>query len=523
MLDQFLDRRQALKERIESSNSGLIIHYLTVTILSLNIVIIIYAVISILVRLTMIGVALLDSLPIAFYVIPLLVFLPLIIRDYYLNRSALMPVVITLIMCVFYLLLVRLVHLFYLMFAMNLLACSLMVILGRLRPKTSIKTLGKKGVVYLVVLNLIGLLFPASILIMGQTQIAAVEYSSSSSIFLDMPLYNWDFPYLDHAPDNQTLNSLQNNEFGLSFRIDGYSQTSMDRLQSWLTALNKTTIEYNIVFSAVHDIYRNTTADFVRTFNAFAEYTTIFVNLTQSMNVLNLPSIIYFDLTLTRTEWQSLLSSARSIDLTGFSITIRSISDNINQSIIIEMTKEIVNQAHNNGLLAGVVVDAFVLDDIQDGDTLFMKYCGVTYDSMSLWDKVQYYASRTRFSLEMINDVGEYLVYSYSRSVGNTGDEDYELRLGLAGNATDNEGRQSSVYGNLDVLIKDIKAAYGNGVSCIVLESLPFILTSFGDSALSTIRNALGQSETVPITYTFRIYAFRAVFTVIDSFDVIML
>ncbi len=122
----------------------------------------------------------------------------------------------------------------------------------------------------------------------------------------------------------------------------------------------------------------------------------------------------------------------------------------------------------------------------------------------------------------MSGDVGEYLVESYSKSLGVLGSK-YSIRMGEVGNATDIDDRSEIVYENLEILCNDIALATGNGVSNLTIDSLPSLLSSFGLTAISDLRESIDTASTATATYTFRIYAYRAVFIAIDSFDILML
>jgi hypothetical protein len=63
----------------------------------------------------------------------------------------------------------------------------------------------------------------------------------------------------------------------------------------------------------------------------------------------------------------------------------------------------------------------------------------------------------------------------------------------------------------------------GNGISKITIGSLPSLLSAFGNNAIAELRTALDATTQGVATYTFRIYAFRAVFIAIDAFDFLML
>lgn len=84
-------------------------------------------------------------------------------------------------------------------------------------------------------------------------------------------------------------------------------------------------------------------------------------------------------------------------------------------------------------------------------------------------------------------------------------------------------GRTNEVYDTIQLVADDISIASGNGAARVTLESLPLLIDTFGPSALDALSTQLAAAASVGVTYTFRIYAFRAVFIAIDSFDFIML
>jgi len=122
----------------------------------------------------------------------------------------------------------------------------------------------------------------------------------------------------------------------------------------------------------------------------------------------------------------------------------------------------------------------------------------------------------------MSGDVGEYLVESYSKSLGVLGSK-YSIRIGEVGNVSDIDDRSEIVYESLEILCNDIVLASGNGVDNITIDSLPSLLSSFGSTAVTDLRGLINTVSTASATYTFRIYAYRAVFIAIDSFDFLML
>jgi len=75
----------------------------------------------------------------------------------------------------------------------------------------------------------------------------------------------------------------------------------------------------------------------------------------------------------------------------------------------------------------------------------------------------------------------------------------------------------------MSLLVSDLTISAGNGVEKLTVSSLPSLFSTFGSSGLSDFRGAIDSQTFAEITYTFRIYAFRAVFIAIDIFDLIML
>jgi hypothetical protein len=235
-----------------------------------------------------------------------------------------------------------------------------------------------------------------------------------------------------------------------------------------------------------------------------------------------MPYCIYFDMTLSAPEWQMLMARTRSLDLPGFSNLVRSSFDSIDSSALETGAALILSEADSLDLSVGVLVESFILDDLQDADTVAMKVCGQTVQTLSRWDKVQVDCSRTGFSYEMDGDVGEYLAHSFSRTVSQYGPA-WSMRLGVAGNESDIQSRPNQVYNSLKSIASDLVIAEGNGVASLTLESLPHLSTTFGSNAVNELMTSVEAISQVGVTYTFRIYAFRAVFIAIDSFDSIMI
>jgi hypothetical protein len=241
-----------------------------------------------------------------------------------------------------------------------------------------------------------------------------------------------------------------------------------------------------------------------------------------SLNMTHVPYSTYFDMTLSEPEWQALMAQTRSLNLPGFSSLIRSSLDSIDVGVLETAAALLVSESESSDLSSGVLVESFILDDLQDSDSVAMKVCGQTVLILSQWDKVQVDCSRSGFSYEMEGDVGEYFSHSFSRTIMQYG-PDWSMRLGAVGNESDIHSRTNLVYNTLDSIAEDLVIAEGNGVSSLTLESLPLLQAAFGPYAVDNLMTAINGITQVDVTYTFRIYAFRAVFIAIDSFDPIMI
>jgi hypothetical protein len=243
------------------------------------------------------------------------------------------------------------------------------------------------------------------------------------------------------------------------------------------------------------------------------------------VNITNTPHIVLFDMTLSRQEWKALMVQTRNVNLLGFGELLRTSLDATPVNQIQTWETSLYLQAEDSELETGLVIESFVVDDLQDADTGVMRFCGVNVESFNLWDYFVVSCERSRFSFEMNGDVGEYLIHSIASTVGNLGSK-WGLRIGEIGNTTDIDGCQTDVYENLHVFATDMSLAVSHGVDMLIVGSLPSLLSStliHSESPLWELRILIDWTPAVSVTYTFRIYAFRAVFMAIDAFDFMML
>ncbi|NHJ14624.1 MAG: hypothetical protein EAX95_13170 [Candidatus Thorarchaeota archaeon] len=509
------------------------LHLFACFMLVLNMGLILYAVVSITTRMTLSGVALLDSLPVGLYILPLMVILPLLVKAYYNERFAPFNFVVLLISSFIFGILSVLVRAFILFSTLNIVALAIIFVMGRFRPNVNLRKVRPKAIAIVLLFNMLGFMFPITTIAMGVYPIARDPARIPDSIALSVPLADFSFPYVNLTPTPDMLLELEQQNYSLDFRVLEGDTDSLQRLRNWLTQINSTSIEYSITMTSPRDSFLpgNSTIGTDSILEAiYASHTAGFgliVDELESLNVARLPKNILYDMTLSDTEWRSLMDATRRIDLVGFGTLIRNLIDSTDPAVMDSAAWSLANFTREAGFMCGVLVEPFVIDDLQDADSLSMRACGITVNGLAYWDIVEVSCSRSSFSLEMNGDVGEYLVHSYSRSLLSGGvalslRPNWSMRLGTVGNVSDSLGRLNDFYGTLGSIAYDIAAA-GGAVERVTVESLPAMLLGYGEDALTSLRQELAPLQSVPITYTFRIYAFRAVFIVIDSFDPLML
>jgi hypothetical protein len=401
--------------------------------------------------------------------------------------------------------------------------------MGRFRPKISIRQVSRKTCVTILIINLLGWSFPVTTIALGQTPIAVIESSGEMSLTLEVPLADFDFGYIDLTPSASLLQNLSSAGVGLDLHILEGNVESWNRLSDWLNVLNQSSVLYTITMTAPRTSYLEselsslgTTSVIQAIYQSHFDSFQLLTSELDSLNMAALPYSIYFDMTLSDPEWQFLMAQTRSLNLPGFSSLIRSSLDAIDVTALETSAALLISESDSSDLNSGVLIESFILDDLQDSDSASMKVNGQTVQTLSQWDKVQVDCSRSGFSYEMNGDVGEYLSHSFSSTIAQYG-PDWSMRLGAVGNGSDIHSRTNLVYHTLDSISEDLVIAEGNGVSSLTLNSLPLLIATFGSDAVDNLMNVIGGMTQVGVTYTFRIYAFRAVFIAIDSFDPIMI
>ncbi len=525
-LEWFILRRRKLRKKISTDErSDRILHLYTTSVFLFNVILILYALISITSRMLLNGVPLVDSIPLAFYILPLLIFLPKLLYDYYRTRSAIITIVIFLIVAVVFGMIASLIRGFVILVVLNIASIVIVSILGRFRPNAPLTSIGRKGLAWILILNSLGLMLPVSIVVMGQTPIATAEYTDDSTIYLEMPLSSYEYPYVNVSPTPSILSELVDSAFGVDLRVNVLDNDSVGRLEEWLTVLPSLDIPYRITSSCNIDDVAAARYHLIVSSNRIQNlyaihwarlYEVISISDDLSLSTENLS--ISFDMTLQQSRWNELMNQTRSVNLQGFSELVRSSLDAIDSTEFSVMALTISGLLEEHNISGNMLVEGFVIDDLIDNDVTLMELCGITPEVIDVTEfQLEVQCDRSKYSEGMDGDVGEYLVHTYSLSPFSN-----SIRLGIVGSQVGLESVHSPVYQTMEKIATDIAIASSNGIEEIVVRSLPSIVSSFGISGISQLRDAIQSLNIVEITYTFRIFAFRAVVMAIDSFDFLM-
>ena len=492
-----------------------------VIVIASNTLMILYALTSLMARMNFAGVGFVDSLPLSLYVLPLLVILVSVLRGYVRTRVALSALVTLGISSVVLGVLSNLVRGFVLLSLLNLVAVLFIPLLGPVLPSGRPKNLGRKSVVWLVVLNLLGAMFPVSVYVMGQIPIGSVD-ASHAQVYVDIPMSPELVPQAASVLSNLSAHSL-----GANFRVFVDNNESWKRLELWLTALESfddipTLITLSLNRSALIQAPVTTLGSaglFESMYESYSDAIERLIYVLEDAGISAAAKTVMFDMRLSELEWAALMARMRSIDLCAVTLLYRHTLDLVSKSTVDSLGLGLVASAQAAGLEVGFLIESFALDDWLDNDTVVMLACGVTTSVLNEASRIEVDCSRSRFSKEMNGDVGEYLAYSYGRSAGALkGTRLVSLRLGRL---YDELGPAESVL-TPTMLQRDIAVASGTGVSAITVESVTELLSYGGDWPEALLGHG-SDGDSVGVRYTFRIYAFRAVTMAIDSFDALIL
>ena len=229
-MNRFIQERGKVRKRINSNKQvDRYLHVYITVVLAVNMVLILFTMLSVTVRMSLSSVGILDSMPIALYILPMMIFLPLMIRAFYQSRTAAWNFFFLLVASVFFSMLSLLVRGFIICVVFNIVAVVSIFILGRFRPQGSLRSAGKKSIAYILLMNMLSLTFPVSIIVMGQVPIAQVSGDPNANIMLSVPLADFEFPYANLTPTAGLISNLESNQFGVDLRVLEDDSTSWQR------------------------------------------------------------------------------------------------------------------------------------------------------------------------------------------------------------------------------------------------------------------------------------------------------
>ena len=383
-MNRFIQERGKVRKRINSNKQvDRYLHVYITVVLAVNMVLILFTMLSVTVRMSLSSVGILDSMPIALYILPMMIFLPLMIRAFYQSRTAAWNFFFLLVASVFFSMLSLLVRGFIICVVFNIVAVVSIFILGRFRPQGSLRSAGKKSIAYILLMNMLSLTFPVSIIVMGQVPIAQVSGDPNANIMLSVPLADFEFPYANLTPTAGLISNLESNQFGVDLRVLEDDTKSWLRLNEWLISLNDSSLPYTVTLTANRaglvgsDPQVIGTTDIIQ--GVFESHSSALSQLGGELeNITNSPQHILFDMTLSQPEWHKLMFHTRSLDLIGFTGLMRSSIYSTDISIINQESTSLKQQANSLGFSSGIIIESFVIDDLQDNDNVAMRLSGVT-------------------------------------------------------------------------------------------------------------------------------------------------
>jgi len=496
--------------------------YGILVVLLLDTILIGYVLVSIVFRLQVSGLALIDSLPIAMYVLPLFVFLSLIIRAHYKELSRIPSVAVMIIAGVIFAVISPLSVGFIIVSFANFISSFWLISTTTVTVEIDRSSINKKTIGYLVLLNLTGLLFPVSVYLMGSVPINSVSYNQEGNIFLEIDTNQLTSDDIIFNNGSALMQDLKETGFGLEFVINYGNNNSGNMLRAALRNVTGNGIAYSITLDANRSglVPQNPsilgTNDII--LGLYQRYSLMLLDLVYALNSTHIqsdPSYILFDMTLSPKERALFMNEVREIDLYGFSNIVSSTIASINQTSLDSYGTELRMACEEYGFSPGLIINSFVLDDTIDRDSTIMLACGATTEILEDFTNSQIDCIRSSFSSYMAGDVGEYLCYAFSNLQGSM---ITSLRLGEIMPLPSSNQESIDSYHEMNLLVDDIAIALGNGAQSVTVIDLKRGLTLFGSDFLTDLEALLDSTNEVPVTYTFRIYALRAVIQAIDAF-----
>ncbi|TFG11303.1 hypothetical protein EU537_12755 [Candidatus Thorarchaeota archaeon] len=505
-----------------SRRIGLASKYSILVVLLLDTILIGYVLVSIVFRLQVAGLTLVDSLPIAMYVMPLFVFLSLIIRAHYKGLSKVPSIAVMAIAGAVFAVISPLAVAFIIISFVNFTSSFWLIMTTEITLEIDRSSISKRAIAYLLLLNLIGFLFPVSVYLMGSTPINSMNYEGEGGVYftLDMNQVLYEDNILND--DSKLIQDLKDTGFGLELVVNYGNNDAWNTLGSVLGNVTGNDIEYSITLDANRTdlVPRNPTVLGTNEIilGLYQRYSSMVIALLEVLNSTlteSYPASVLFDMTLSPEEEALFMSEIREIDLYGFSSLVSASITSINQSSLELYGHQLEMTCEGNNLSPGLIVNSFVLDDTIDGDSTIMLACGVTPEILERFPNSQVECIRTSFSNYMAGDVGEYLCYAFSNLQGSG---IISLRLGEIIPFFPPNREPIDPYHEVDALADDIAISLGNGAQSVTVIDLVSGLGLFGSDFLTDLEAILESTDAVPITYTFRIYALRAVVQAVDAF-----
>ncbi|MEM4736075.1 MAG: hypothetical protein QXS20_10215 [Candidatus Thorarchaeota archaeon] len=520
-------RQVARSALVDSPRSRSLVKALVTGVLLLDLFIVLFVLAVMVIRQSSAGLGMLDSIPLALYVLPLTIIIPSLSRACYRLQNGLLFILIMLLASVVLLTVSVLVRLLLLVSLLNVISAILVSLVAELKPRGSLRSVGRRGLVWLVILNLVGLMFPASVYLMGQNPITTVRGGPPAHISLEVPLAPFSPQTVPVPPDAQLVNGIEDGDFGVTLWVLAQSDESMALLRGWIASLRSTEVPVVIVISADREAHLSPVPDTLgsteTTILILSEIGEAIGDVVTILSEEGMPAdrlSILLDLTLSDSEFEVLMSRVRSIDLFGFASLFRASLERVDLTMVAPVLDSVVEEARSAGLRIGARVEGYVIDDALDSDALFMLTCGLDLNMLSRLDLVELDCQRYRYSMHMAGDVGEYLVHSYSRTAAISPlGVPWTLRLGVV----DTDAYDDCCLYSLASLVSDIVIAGANGVQRVTVSSLDGLTAGPGVDGVTMLRAALNAAGPQDITYTFRIYAFRSILMALDTLDPVML
>ncbi len=523
------DTQQPINEKIKhtlnriwkiyrSGTSNKNVFYTVIIIYFLNILILIYTLLSILFKMSIAGNTVIELIPIILWVLPLFFLIPLITLALFKSKNTIGPLLVMLIASLLLLAISPLLSKMAYLNFINLI--GVILIFGGFhfpkikhvkRPKIS-----KSGIFWFVFLNVIGFGFPYTVSYMGQNPIVSLQQSSQ------MPKIGFIVEYnptigasikIDNF-SNDTLNLIaQNGYIVLDSLADQYTNNS------WLYNTTKFLIEHNInIVAKLRPLSNSDSHVSMSSIINFYNTTQEFIQWVKENNFQNHISGIELDFSQARNENLKMMKYMRRVDIPGLCNYLRQ-TGNISATNTLQVYEQLGSLIHEQGFNAISLGMPMVLDDFTDEDNFIQLLMGHPM-GLQNWDIKGISLERSTISYAMEGEVYSYYTYTYGLSAYRYFGNKTVVSIGVIGNISENAlNITHTSYSKLPEIVKDITILSRLGIPQVELYSLNTLIESFGESAIAEIFNGLHSTQPIEITYTFRIHAFRMVFMAIDSYD----